>query len=79
MPIPKPLVDLAERVRHPAVTQTGITRTADGRWALLVEVKKGTPLPLKDLERDSAGYAIVYEEEPDTIPVARPAYPKHGE
>lgn len=79
MSVPKPLADLAERLRHPAVTQIGVTLTPDGRWALLVQVKAGTSLPIKALERAARPYGLVYEEEPATLPIARPAYPARGE
>jgi hypothetical protein len=79
MPIPTALQDVAARARHPAATEIGITKTPDGRWALLVQVKKGTKVPLEALEGMAGGYPVLYEEEPDSLPVARPAYPSRGE
>lgn len=79
MAAPKSLIDISERFEHPCVAQTGVTLTADGRWALYVQLRKGTRQPVPDVERLAGGFPVVYDEEPETLPVARPAYPSRGE
>ena len=79
MSVPKALEEICGRVKHPAVTLTGVTLTADGRWALLAQVRLGTPTPLREVERLAGDFPAVYEEEEDALQVARPAYPAAGE
>jgi hypothetical protein len=69
----------AEAVKHPAVARAGFTTTEDGKWALKLWLKRGEQAPLKDLEAQCAGVPVVYDEEPEFPPVARPAYPRLGE
>jgi hypothetical protein len=76
---PRQLVEIADALSHPAVSRVGLTTTADGRWALMIRIRPGTPLPLKEVEAICADYPIVYQEEPRDLPVARPAYPALGE
>lgn len=79
MTTPKKLEAICGKIKHPAVTATGITITDDGRWALLAQVRPGTPTPLAEVERVAEEFPVVYEEEPETYQVARPAYPSMGE
>ena len=79
MPVPKALLEACEKVRDSAVTQTGVTITEDGRWALLAQVRRGTRTPLKEVEQMAGEFPVVYEEEPETLQVARPAFPRRGE
>ncbi len=76
---PSKLVELTNSLRNPAVTKVGLTTTADGSWALMVCVRPGTHTPVKAVEEVCPDYPIVYQEEPDELPVARPAYPARGE
>ena len=76
---PEDLVRLSASLKHPAVTQAGITTTEDGEWALLVKVRPGTTTPLDEVEQTSMGYPVIYAAAPASLPVARPAYPKQGE
>ena len=39
---PEKLLTLSESVRDPLVRQSGVTTTADGRWALYVTVPRET-------------------------------------
>ena len=78
-PAPAELVALAGSLSHPAVEQTGLTTTMDGRWALLVRVPRGTPTPLAEVEQAAGGHPVVYQPAPDPPPVARPAFPERGE
>lgn len=62
---PDALIALSDRIRHPLIRRTGITTTEDGRWALYVTVPKATKVPLPDLESQTGGFPVVYEDEPD--------------
>lgn len=75
---PRRLVELAEAVRDPLVRQSGLTTTADGRWALYVTVPGDAAVPIPAVERQAAGFPVVYEAEPDEPPRAGPAYPAAG-
>ena len=75
----KTAIEACEKVRDSAVTQTGVTITADGRWALLAQVRRGTQTPLKKVEQIAGEFPVVYEEEPGTLQIARPAFPRRGE
>jgi hypothetical protein len=75
---PKPpdqLLQLAEAIRDPLVRRSGITTTADGRWALYVTVPRDAAVPIPGVESLAGGFPVVYEAEPDEPPRARPAYP----
>jgi hypothetical protein len=72
---PGELVEIVNSLNDPAVTRIGLTTTADGRWALAVRVMPGTAVPVKAVEEAGRGYPVVYQEEPESWPVARPAYP----
>jgi len=80
MAVPELLRHVSENISHPALKQVGETKTPDGRWALLATVRQGTSR--SDLEKieDMAGeFPVIFEEESDRLPVARPAYPDQGE
>ena len=62
---PEELLEIADRITHPFVRRTGISTTADGRWALFVTVPKATEVPLPDLEAQAHPFPVVYEAEPD--------------
>ncbi len=72
---PEKLIELAEAVRDPLVSQCGVTTTADGRWALFVTVPRDTDVPIASVERQAGEYPVVYEAEPNEPPRAGPAYP----
>lgn len=72
---PARLIDLADAVRDPLVIQSGVTTTADGRWALYVTVPADAAVPIPGVESQAGGYPVVYEAEPDEPPRAGPAYP----
>ena len=76
---PGSLARIADSLSHPHVTQTGLTTTPDGRWALMVRVRPGIAVPIDDIERASEGHPVVYREAPGSYPVARPASPALGE
>ena len=76
---PRKLVQLAKSLHHPEVTRVGLTTTSDGRWALMVRIKPSTQTPISEVEDASGGFPVVYQDEPDEPPVARPAYPGSGE
>jgi hypothetical protein len=75
---PERLIELADTVRDPLVIQSGVTTTADGRWALYVTVPADATVPIPSVERQAGGYPVVYEAEPDEPPRAGPAYPGRG-
>ena len=80
MPVPQSLRDISETISHPALTQVGETKTQDGRWALLATVRRGTPRSdLQRIEEMAGDFPVVFEEESDRLPIARPAYPEQGE
>lgn len=72
---PEQLVALADIVHDPLVIQSGITTTPDGRWALYLTVPANTKVPIASIERGARGFPVVYEPEPQTPPIAGPAYP----
>lgn len=78
-PEPSKLVTIAARVSHPDIVKSGITTTRKGDWALLVTVKKDTRVPIMDVERRSAGFPVIYQEDSGRMLAARPAYPSLGE
>jgi hypothetical protein len=69
----------AEALKQPEVARAGFTTTDDGRWALRVWLRHGARAPLAAIESRCAGEPVVYDEEPESPPVARPAYPSLGE
>jgi len=73
---PTPLLRLADSLRHPQVIRCGVTTTKDGRWALYVTVPADTSVPLPEVEARAKGFPVVYEAEPASPPIARPAFPK---
>jgi hypothetical protein len=75
---PARLIEVADAVRDPLVAQSGVTTTADGRWALYVTVRPNVAVPIPDVERQAAGYPVVYEAAPDEPPIAGPAYPRRS-
>ncbi len=72
---PDKLVALAESIRDPLVRQSGVTTTADGRWALYVTVPADAAVPIPSVESQAGGFPVIYEAEPDDPPRAGPAYP----
>jgi hypothetical protein len=72
---PDELIELAEGVDDPLVRQSGVTTTADGRWALYVTVPRNAAVPIPSVETQAGKYPVVYEAEPDEPPRAGPAYP----
>src|SRR5947209_4242210 len=75
---PGKLIDLAETLRDPLVRQSGVTTTADGRWALYVTVPGDAVVPIPTVESQASGFPVVYEAEPEEPPRAGPAYPRAG-
>ena len=78
-PEPAKLVKIADTLSHPDVVKTGITTTAKGDWALLVTIKSDTGTPIKEIEKQSAGFPVIYQEDSGRNMIARPAYPGLGE
>ncbi len=78
-PEPAKLVNLAAELTHPYVNRFGLTTTQEGKWALLVIIKKGTKTPIKEIEDKCKEFPINYQDEAGRIPLARPAYPSMGE
>jgi hypothetical protein len=72
---PDPLLKLADRVRDPLVVRSGVTTTADGRWALYVTVPDDATVPIQSVEAQAGGFPVVYEAEPKEPPRAGPAFP----
>jgi hypothetical protein len=73
---PDRLIELADTLQSPLVVQSGVTTTADGRWALYVTVPADTTVPIPGVETQASGYPVVYEAEPSEPPRAGPAYPR---
>ncbi|HEV2761847.1 MAG TPA: hypothetical protein VGV38_02540 [Pyrinomonadaceae bacterium] len=79
MPVPDLLRKLTESISHPALVQTGETKTADGRWALLAVVRRDTPpAVLEEIAELAGDFPIVFENAEREF-CARPAYPERGE
>jgi len=79
-PSPPPaLAQIAKSLTHPDVTRVGLTTTKDGHWALMVRVRPDTEIPIQEVEDVCSGYPVIYQDEPEEPPVARPAYPAAGE
>jgi hypothetical protein len=80
MAVPESLRDLSETISHPALKQVGETKTPDGQWALLAVVRHATPpSDLEKIKEMAGNFPVIFEEEPDSLPIARPAYPEQGE
>jgi len=75
---PDRLVELANTIADPLVVQSGVTTTADGKWALYVTVPRDCSVPISSVERSAAGFPVVYEAEPDEPPRAGPADPRRA-
>jgi hypothetical protein len=75
---PENLRVLLANLRHSSVTQTGLTTTEDGDWALLVRIRPGEAFPYAELSKQAPGIPIICEDISEP-PVARPAYPCEGE
>ena len=60
-------------------SRVGLTTTREGDWALIVRIPRGTEWPLPEVEAASGGFPVIYQYEPENLPVARPAYPDRGE
>jgi len=75
---PEIIRHLSETLEHPSVQGVGLTTTSKGEWALLVNVKRGAPIPIPEIEQQAHGYPVIYVQTHD-LPVARPAYPNRGE
>jgi hypothetical protein len=78
-PEPKKLVSIAGKISHPNIVKSGITTTSKGDWALLVTVRRDTPVPIKEVEKKCGAFPIIYQEDSGRMLVARPAYPQLGE
>jgi hypothetical protein len=76
---PDRLVKLADAITDPLVIQSGVTTTADGKWALYVTVPSNASVPISSVEKCAAGFPVVYEAEPKEPPRAGPAYPRRDE
>jgi hypothetical protein len=61
------------------VSRVGLTTTREGDWALIVRIPRGGEWPLPEVEAASGGFPVIYQYEPENLPVARPAYPDRGE
>jgi hypothetical protein len=76
MPVPDELIKISEEaLRHPEVTKAGITKTTEGRYALLATVRKRASTPVAEIEEIAKGFPVIYREEEDVPPVAWPARP----
>jgi hypothetical protein len=76
---PSRLVAIAGSLSHPAITRVGLTTTSEGTWALMVRTRAGTLLPLPEVEAVREDFPVIYQDEPEEPPLARPAYPGLGE
>jgi hypothetical protein len=63
---------------HPDVVQLGATKK-DEQWVLLALVRKGATIPIKEVKDLAGEFPVVYQEQPDSLQVARPAFPSKGE
>lgn len=72
---PSSLLEIADSLSDPVVKSSGVTTTADGRWALYVTVPPTTDVPIASVESHAQGFPVVYEAQPSEPPRAGPAYP----
>jgi hypothetical protein len=76
MPVPNELIKISEKViSHPEITKAGITKTAEGQYALLATVRKNATTPVAEIEEIAKGFPVIYQHEEDSLPVAWPAKP----
>lgn len=76
---PDSLLEILHGLSHPSVVRRGLTKTPAGSWALRVWLRKDVEAPLPDLEESVRPFPVVYDREPDSPQMARPAYPDLGE
>ena len=76
---PRGLIEARDALSDARVSRVGLTTTRDGDWALIVRIPRGTKWPLAEVEAASGGFPVIYQYEPEQMPVARPAYPDRGE
>ena len=79
---PSPAVQRAkaEARKSADVAKVGLTTTADGNWAVKVWLRKGAEPPVPAVESAAGdGVPVIYASEPDSPPLARPAFPMLGE
>jgi hypothetical protein len=76
---PAALRAVQKKVSAAGVSRVGLTTTREGDWALIVRIPRGSQWPLPEVEAASGGFPVIYQYEPENLPVARPAYPDRGE
>jgi hypothetical protein len=76
---PRELIEARDALFGTRVSRVGLTTTSEGDWALIVRIPRGSQWPLAEVEAASGGFPIIYQYEPERLPVARPAYPHRGE
>lgn len=76
---PAKLLEALDAVSGARVSRAGLTTTEEGDWALMVRIPRGSEWPIADVEAASGGFPVIYQYEPEQLPVARPAYPDRGE
>jgi hypothetical protein len=76
---PRELIEARNALSGARVSRVGLTTTHEGDWALIVRIPRGSQWPLDEVEAASRGFPVIYQYEPEQMPVARPAYPDRGE
>jgi hypothetical protein len=72
---PKKLLEVADTIKDPMIVQSGVTTTADGKWALYITVPGEANVPISSVESAAAGFPVIYEAEPLEPTKAWPAHP----
>jgi hypothetical protein len=60
------------------VFSVGLTTTSEGEWALAVQVFDLGDTPILEIEEEARGAPVIYLQRRKP-PVARPAFPRHGQ
>lgn len=72
---PGRLLEIADRLEDPLISQAGVTTTEDGRWALYVTVPEDATVPIPHVEAQAEAFPVVYEAAAKEPPRAGPAFP----
>lgn len=73
------LIERAGAIKSDKLVFSGVTTTADGRWAILLQVKKGQVVDREEAKMLAGTFPVVVQRDSGEEQVARPAFPDKGE
>ena len=76
---PPGLLERAGAIHSKKLAFSGVTATADGRWAVLLQVKRGEALAPDEAKALAGPFPVVVQEDSGEEQIARPAFPARGE